>query len=206
MRWNSQNSVSALKSTSPTLTHPIPKKKSHKTYKQAYTHFQKGSRCSIKSESYKNPKFFKISFVGPIADIPSLKNQKVQGTNVLRGESKAKLAIMTDLVYRACEFKVPQYDPKLAVFCVVLCAYRKNTFDEDNVATTIKDWLEPKFMRNKNRGWGIGVVPNDRMIRIYAVKKTKDSPNSHITEIVLRPYSTMKDAEENFLREILKPD
>lgn len=110
---------------------------------------------------------------------------------------------MTDLFQKACNFQVPRFAPKFPVFCLVKCAYRKNVFDEDNVATTIRDWLEPKFIRNKDRGWGAGVVPNDRMVKIYATKKDKQSHDCEITEIYLWPYDLVKENEQLFISSIL---
>ncbi len=184
-------------------TKPKSQEKKFRSYTEAYWHYSKDSKCSVRFHSYKNPDYLHIQFSGPVANIPALKNEKMQGKGFLRPEAKARLAIMSDLFQRACNHKIPQFDPKLPVFCLILCAYRKNAFDEDNVATSIRDWLEPKYIRNKNRGWGVGVVPNDRMVKVYAVKKTKESKDFETTEIFIRPYSAVKESEENFLRKIL---
>lgn len=178
-------------------------KRKFRSYSEAYHHFAKGSKCQIKADSYRNPSFFSIKLFGPAAQVPALKNEKVQGRGFLRAEAKARLAVMTDLFQKACSFKVPQYAEKIPVFCLVKCAYRKNVFDEDNVATTIRDWLEPKFIRNKDRGWGVGVVPNDRMVKIYATKKGRNAIDCDSTEIYIWPYSLVKSEEQFFLEAIL---
>lgn len=182
---------------------PVAAKRKFRTYKEAYHYYAEGSKCFIKSESYHNPLWLTIKLSGPVAQVPALKNEKMHGKGFLRPETKARLAIMTDLFHKACQHKIPQYAPKFSVFCLIKCAYRKNVFDEDNVATTIRDWLEPKYIRNKDRGWGAGVVPNDRTVKIYALKKTKESPDCDITEIYLWPYNIVKKEEQFFLQEIL---
>lgn len=196
------NTGSKLSKTQHAVLKSKPVKK-NRSYTEAYWHYSKLSKCSVRFSTYKNPSFIKIDFSGPIAAIPALKNEKIQGMGILRPEAKARLTIMSDLFQRAANFKVPQYEEKFPVFCLILCAYRKNAFDEDNVATSIRDWLEPRYIRGKNRGWGVGIVPNDRMVKVYAVKKTKESKLADTTEIIIRPYSEIQKSEENFLRDIL---
>lgn len=181
-------------------------KKRLRGFKEAYFDYSKDSKCSFTGKGYSNPEFLHIKFKGLLAHIPALKNQKVHNTNILRPDTKAHFALMTDLFHQACKFKVPQYDPKIPVFCLVLCAYRKNAFDEDNVATSVRDWLEPKFIRKKNRGWGAGIVPNDRMVKVYATKKLKSDPDSDVTEIILKPFESVRQAELDFLRKIINTD
>lgn len=175
----------------------------HKTFKQSYYQTAQGSKCNVKFTGYKNPECFKITLCGAVANIPSLKNQKVANMNVLRPEAKARLVLLTDLLTQACSAKIPHYEPKVDVFCFISFSYRKVTFDEDNAATTIKDWLEPKFIRKKDRGWGVGVVPNDRHVKVYAIKKLKGDPNSDLTEIWLRPQASVQVFETEFLNRII---
>lgn len=168
-------------------------KKKHLTFKEAYIEKGKDSLCSV----LVSEDLIHIRFKGSVAAIPSLKNQKIQGTNILRGEAKASLSLMTNLFNKATNYSPPAWGGE--VFMLVLCAYRKNTFDEDNVMTTVKDWLEPQIIRRKDRGWGVGVVKNDRNIIGYARKKTKQSRTADVTDIILRPMSFMKIIEEQFL-------
>jgi hypothetical protein len=184
----------------------LPKKKTFKSYAEVLKEYSSGAKCSVQAVGYRNPKYLIIKFSGPLAQIPSLKNQKgnsSSGKIFLRADARARLSLMTDLFNQACKFKIPQYDQKIQVFCLILCAYRKNTFDEDNVATTVRDWLEPRYIRQKDRGWGVAVVPNDRMVKVYAIKKQKSDPDSGITEIVIKPYSIIEKIEKEFIEKVL---
>lgn len=174
----------------------------HKTYKQAYYENAQGSRCNALFSSYNNPNFIKITLTGPIAKVPSLKNQKIQNTNVLRPEAKAKLALMTDLFRHACAMKVPRYEKSVELFCYVSFAHRTRSFDEDNAATTIKDWLEPSFIRKKERGWGVGIIENDKAVKIFTAKKQKSDKDSDKTEIFIRPYLVVKEFEDQFIKAV----
>ena len=137
-----------------------------------------------------------IFLTGDIAHIPSLKNQKIQGTNILRPAPRAKLVAMTKLY----EVKSPKicFDEPIHVF--ISCAYRPNRFDTDNVLTTVKDWLEPRFIRQKDRGWGVGIVPNDYHVNGYAKRKIKGEFNSDCTEIIIRKDSYIKQYLDIFLK------
>jgi len=150
--------------------------------------------------------FVHTQLKGPIANIPALKNQKINGTNILRGESKALLALMSHLFQKSLQFQVPRFEIGELVFCVIFCAYRKNSFDEDNVATTVRDWLEPRHIRNKDRGWGIGLVDNDRFVQALAVKKAKTAKNPDLTEIFIVPLASILSARDAFLSHIVGPD
>lgn len=128
-----------------------------------------------------------------MAQIPALKNQKISGTNILRAEAKAKLVAMSELFQKSLNYEVPQFPATTRLYCMILLAYRPNAYDEDNCLTTIKDWLEPRFIRNKDREWGVGVVTNDRQLNAFAVKKDKAYPSCGITEIILIPEANIRD-------------
>lgn len=176
----------------------------HKTYKEAYADLAANSFCAAKViGSLKNPKLIHIKFKGPIAHIPALKNQKIRFTNVLRPEAKAALDLMTRSFQRSVNFNIPQYSNDIKLFCLILCAVRKRNFDEDNVLTTIRDWLEPSWIRKKNRGWGVGVVKNDKNINAYAVKKTNLNAEPEVTEIYIMPLDSIKESLDELLLKII---
>lgn len=175
-----------------------------KTYKELYSELAPISFCATRIiGNLKNPDLVHIQFKGPIANIPALKNQKVKGTNILRDNAKVIFDLMTRSFQRSVNFNIPQFDKKTKVFCVIFCAARRNSFDEDNVLTSIKDWLEPSYIRKKNRGWGVGVVENDSMINAYAIKKQKNAKDCELTEIYLRKYSDIKNDLDKFLLQII---
>lgn len=179
-------------------------KTTRKAYRELYAELAPKSFCSTTVEGdTRNPDLVHIRFKGPIANIPALKNQKIRNTNVLRPEAKVMFDIMTRAFQRSVNFTIPQFPAKTEVFCLILCAYRKNTFDEDNVLTSVRDWLEPSHIRKGDRGWGVGIVPNDRTVSAYAVKKRKDSLDPLVTEIFLRRLSDVKAARDLFLSEVV---
>jgi hypothetical protein len=177
----------------------------HSSYKAAYAKYAVGSRCkTLVIGDDKNPDGILIRLAGPVAKIPSLKNQKIKGMNVLRGEAKARLVLATDIVRVAMKrFALPTYEENVPIFCLVRCSYRGRSFDEDNVATTIKDWLEPRYIRNHDRGWGLGIVPNDKEVNVFAVKKVKADPDSDITEIYILPLKYILGYRAEFVEKIM---
>ena len=129
-----------------------------------------------------------IRLSGTIANIPAMKNRKLPGLNIPNIETIAKLRAMSTLWidWQVKSKQQPAFG--LAdVFCLVLCGHRgKRSFDADNCGTTISDWLEPRYKpvgkREKTeRGWGIGLVANDRQVTTLAAHarsfgiETKDS-------------------------------
>ena len=126
------------------------------------------SRCSLKVFGpMQAPDRVEIEFHGPCARIPAHKNQRIHGTNIIRPEAKAVLVAMTKLIRQAVPPNYTLQFPKAEqVLCFVHCGNRDGrSFDVDNVITTVKDWLEPSFIRKRERGWGIGLVENDRYVK-----------------------------------------
>ncbi len=181
-------------------------KRTYPSYRASYAKYALESRCqAIVVGDSVNPDGVRIRLAGPVAKIPSLKNEKIWGTNLLRAEAKARLVLATDAVKAALgEAGVPHYEPNVPVFCLVLCSYRGHSFDEDNVATTIKDWLEPRYIRKHDRGWGLGIVPNDKEINVFAIKKTKDAKEPDVTEIYILQLKYALGAREDFTQTISK--
>lgn len=165
-----------------------------KTYREAIHAYSADSMCAteIIGENL-NPKLIHIRLKGSVANIPALKNQKIKGTNILRPDPLAKLYLMTHLFAKSVNGLIPYYEKTIPIFCLILSAYRPRNFDEDNVTTTVRDWLEPEMMRQKHRGWGVGIVDNDKTIFALGFKKIKDSTGSDVTEIYIRPYADVAD-------------
>ena len=181
--------------------------KEKKTYNELYAEYAPKSLCATTViGGTVNPSLIHIRLAGPIANVPALKNQKIKNKNILRPEAKVIFDLMTRAFQRSVNFQIPQFEPSIEVFMLVLCAYRKNSFDEDNVMTSIRDWLEPKHIRGSDRGWGIDVVKNDKMVNAYAVKKSKSATDSHITDIYLRRLKDVRKARDRFLSELVGQD
>lgn len=182
-------------------------KKPRLSYKELYHQLSPLSLCSTTyTGSIVNPDYIHIRLKGPVANIPALKNQKIQGTSILRPQAKVVFDIMTRVFQKSVNFEVPRYDAGVEVFCLVMCSYRPNTFDEDNVLTSVKDWLEPSFIRQKDRGWGVGIVPNDRCVNAYALKKKKTSLACDVTEIYLKRMDQVIKDRDSFLSKIIGRD
>lgn len=155
-------------------------------------YYKSTGTCSVRYTT-KGPFLYSVAikFGGSLAATPSLKNQKVKGTNVLRARPKAQLAAMSYAFNAACPGGgCPRFDPAQYLVAWIECGARRGAFDEDNVATTIKDWLEPEFIRNKNRGWGVGIVKNDKTVTAIAQKKPKGNVS---TEIFLLPFDLVME-------------
>jgi hypothetical protein len=144
---------------------------------------------------------FNLLLYGDIANIPSLKNQKIQGTNILRDAPKAKLVAMTRLFELALrKASIPSIVINEPIHVFIRSAYRPRRYDTDNVITTVKDWLEPRLIRQRDRGWGVGIVANDYDVNAYATRKKKGSAGAEITEIMIRKDSYIEKYLELFLK------
>lgn len=173
-----------------------------KTFSETYYDLAPSSFCATTVIGGPvNPSFVHIRLRGPIANIPSLKNQKIHGTNILRPDAKAKLVAMSNAFFKSVNNEPPLFKG-VEVAMVLLCAYRKNAFDEDNVVTTVRDWLEPRFIRGGDREWGVGIVANDRAINAFGLKKKRTAKDADITEIYLRPLAAVEEARDRFLSEV----
>lgn len=158
--------------------------------REAYDKYSEGSEVTVTKS--RTGDGVHIAFRGPAAHFPSLKNQKIKGTNILRSDAKARLMVATNFVMSGMhDFPFKRAKKGQKMFCLILCAYRKNSFDEDNFATTVKDWLEPRIIRKKDRGWGVGLVENDKDVAVFAVKKTKDWTKFDTTNIFLLPIKSV---------------
>jgi hypothetical protein len=181
----------------------LGKGKTHETYQDARLKVAKDSFCRTTIHgSLTNPELVHIELKGPVASIPALKNSKVQGMNVLREATRARLEVMSEIFQKSVNFQPPRYTVR--IFCLILLSYRGRAFDEDNVLTTVRDWLEPRFIRRHDRKWGVGIIPNDRMVNGFPVPKLKGAPTSEVTEIIIRPEASILSARDIFIQEILR--
>lgn len=151
------------------------------------------SKCVVKVEY----DVIRILFYGKAAMIPSLKNRKIKGM-FLPPDTKGKLQGMTLLFKHAF--------PRFFSFGVspvflYLQLMPGSRVDEDNARASINDWLEPQITtvkrgnnkgKRKDRGWGIGLVQNDKQVNGYQChSKSLDQETDH-TLIVVRDYESVK--------------
>lgn len=152
------------------------------------------------------PQRMVIELAGPIANIPSLKNSKLPGKNFLNRSVLARLKVM-DACYKLSlqRAKAPANISfgKEPVTVLVVCGRRKVAFDTDNCFATVRDWMEhpiKKVGKGKNRGWGVGLVENDRQIKGMAVY-CKDIGLEMSNSLIVIQRHALKEVEfQNFIR------
>lgn len=184
----------------------MAQKKNRQTKYDSYKQLvAKGSACSTKivSTGEYNPEWIHIRFKGPLANVPAIKNQRFKGTNILRHEIRAHLEVMSEVFKASVDGEIPKYSAKTMVFCFLHLAYRAHAYDDDNCVSTVKDWLEPRYIRQKDRKWGVGIVKNDMYVNAFSLKKGRDDPDSHITDIYLMPAERIADIRSLFINGVI---
>lgn len=143
-----------------------------------------------------------IKLSGRAARIPSLKNNKIPGTNFTAPDTMARVRELDALFMQATGYYLPAKTPGWCfgaekVFCTLICGKRGNGFDVDNCFTTIKDWFEPwtkKVGKGKQRGWGVGIVENDRQVQGIALNGYAVDYHGEDSFIVVQRLESIKDA------------
>jgi len=148
-----------------------------------------------------------IAFRGPVAATPCFKNNRVKGI-WLPANVTARLKIMDTLFeeWVLTRSNRPSFeDEQLFMVCRFASkgTRRGTNFDSDNALSTIKDWLEPNIKNGRNRGWGVGLTENDRLIRGYSETKDKTEDTAHITEIAIHRYGEVQHYASNFIKNII---
>lgn len=141
--------------------------------------------------------YLRIVIRGLLARVPSLKNGKLPGSNFLNQVTRNKLIALTILYNKTIDRPVT-FKKKEILYCCVLLP-NKSRIDEDNGYASIKDWLEPSLKAEKERGWGIGVVENDKYLTGEARYAERIDVKTECCEIVVRKYSDVKEKSKAFL-------
>jgi hypothetical protein len=153
-------------------------------------------------------KSLKMEIHGKAAQIPSLKNRKRHGGKVPFLDPAIKYRIrVLDYLYNKTlsQHDIPPFSwGTQKVVLIVICARRKVSFDADNVLTTVRDWLEPSVKKfgkgaGKSRGWGIGLVDNDKYITGLVFTDRDLGLNLDHTLIFMRPWSDVHSDIFSFL-------
>ncbi len=155
------------------------------------------------------PDGVEILIEGPAAKIPALKNSKIPGTNFTKPEHLGRIYAL-DALYNVAieEAKIrPQFGDE-PLYMVAVIGARSNSFDPDNCFTTLKDWLEPatKPVGKNRRGWGIGLVSDDRFVSGFPVAARDLGSRNQNTFISIRLLDSVRDHVERLLREISSYD
>lgn len=169
------------------------------TGKQLRAKYVENSRVDVVFSGFvEDPTQVHIEFHGELARIPSLKNSRHPKFPGVNPDVQARLDAMTQLYHAETRGGGPSWPPGTKVAGILLCADRSRSFDVDNCATTIKDWLEPhsKIVGTKNkraRGWGAGVVDDDKHVRILPFLQSDivGAPREHTT-LILKPWRSVR--------------
>lgn len=136
-----------------------------------------------------------IEIRGALAAVPSLKNSKLPGTNYINPKARAKLLALDALYFRATRNRQLSFADE-RVFMLGLFGGRSRSFDVDNAVTSLRDWLEPSAKsvgrRRRSRGWGVGVVANDRNIVSLGLSAADLSSDKKTTLLVLKRWRDLK--------------
>lgn len=153
------------------------------------------------------PRSVHIEFHGECARVPSLKNSKIPGHNFTNPDVRARLQAMDAVFKRELE---AQGNPKVYfgtnhIHITAIFADRSRATNEDNLMSSIKDWLEPAWKekggKRKSRGWGVGIIDDDIYAHGYpVVSKMLNCQVSHTT-IIIRPLEDMRKALVQFVTE-----
>lgn len=139
--------------------------------KELIAKYMASSTCSVKTWDG-GAKGITIRFYGAMANIPSLKNQRLPGKNFTNPDVKARIAVM-DLLFKQSCSSAPNYG-KSDVFVAMVCANRPRSFDLIGCMETVQDWLEPSTKKvgkkARSRGWGIGLIDNDSQVTPFVCR------------------------------------
>lgn len=181
------------------------------TRKELRLNYINGSECLVAPFYSAAKKITKIviEFRGHLARIPSMKNSKLPGKNFPSADVMARVEGMTFLYCKECEdLKIrPDFGTE-EVFILLLCGDRGRSFDPDNCMTTVKDWLEPSEKQvgkreKRNRGWGIGLIQNDRQASGMALHAKSMGETGAHTTIMICDWSAAADAVKDLVNELM---
>lgn len=148
-----------------------------------------------------------IEIRGKLANIPAIKNNRNPRFPGIDRIILAKMRSLDAMFAREAKRQGLSHEAlrfgKTKVFVSIITAASNSGLNEDNVLTSIKDWLEPRTKqvggKNKRaRGWGIGLIDDDITARGIAVKSEDlDSPAPY-TRIVIEPFTAVKESLVSF--------
>jgi hypothetical protein len=172
----------------------------------------KKSRIEIvTSDNGDVPQWTYLSFFGPIARIPSLKNSKSAFAFIKDGRAKVGMSkssiseawvraatVLFEKALFAAGRKPFRYDCKVSGFAVH--GKRSSNFDVDNATTTLQDFLEPRekqvgsAKKQFDRGWGCGLVEDDKDVRLFPLLAADFGFSSvETTVVILSPFENVKE-------------
>ena len=150
------------------------------------------------------PDYFEIELHGEAAKIPATKNSRIpiRGNRSILNHSTLGHMQALDALYETREPVYRPYFGKRPVFLLVISCKRSASCDLDNVLVSVRDWLEPSSKGKggaKKRGWGIGLVEDDRQITGVCVASSLLGLELDYTRIIIRPMESVRESLINFV-------
>lgn len=146
-----------------------------------------------------------IEITGELSKIPSIKNNMHSRFMFLRKPVLARLKAM-DLLFREAtkdKGKLSFEDEE-----VLVCLMQNKHARADNISAmeTVQDWLEPgtkqKGGKLSDRGWGIGVIEDDRQAIPFSLTTNQASMLDGYTYILLIPFNEAKESTVKFIADL----
>jgi hypothetical protein len=142
-----------------------------------------------------------IKIYGQAANIPSLKNSKLQGKNFTNPNYLKRIKALDVLFHLGAIHKdIPRFLDNEQICVIVINAKRNTNFDPIGCLETVQDWLEPnskKVGRKKlNRGWGIGLIADDKQAIGLSLRS-----DLNYSIISVQPYKYIESLINTFISE-----
>lgn len=177
--------------------------------------FKEGSEIRVAAIAPNSPSelsrtsYLEIRIYGLLANLPSLKNGKLPGKNILQPKTRAKLIALTELWEEGPAWKKDWAKFGKEEVFVLLVLAQGSRVDRDGAESTIRDWLEPRDKqvgqkKKKDRGWGIGVVDDDKRITAQTLRASQLGLQQVYTRIIVQPLSQVDRPIGTFIAAITK--
>lgn len=146
----------------------------------------------------------RLEWRGPLSQIPSLKNSKAVGSNRINDSARAKLEAMDTLWFRTT-INSPVRDIFMEDYVSVILIPGTRLRNTDPLAAmqSIADWLEPASkpvgIKGKPRGWGIGLISDDKYVVPYAPPEGATGLERDFTEVIIRPWASVRENATNLM-------
>lgn len=176
--------------------------------RQAVQEYKNNSRINVAASAPGAPRLLQIELHGELAQLPNIKNSRLitrSGQSIIKPDSRARLIAMTQLYIDLTYGQAPAPFGKEEIHVTVICAKRPRTFDPIGCLESVQDWLEPATYLSrgqvKDRGWGIGLIENDRHITGYALHSRALGYNADHSTILITPLNEIRAGVIRFISE-----
>lgn len=143
------------------------------------------------------PYWVEIDIHGALAHIPSMKRGKIPGTNFVNPTIIAKIKAL-DAAFAKAGAGLKSFGENWIVMTLI-CADRSREFDLVGCVETVQDWLEPASKpvgkKHAARGWGIGLIPDDKYIIPRPDYAWQLGVSRDYTSIILERWEDVRERE-----------